>query len=226
LYQTLDIKAKLVMAGGCIATTAIQSVTIFQNGTPPTPQGYIAVTSDPVTLDPCKDYFLFFDFVQTDGYQNAIITVSPQVFIGVPHHRRTDTINVRVCYYNPCSDIQVCTTFVVNLPEPCPDPRIGNSSTTIESQNHEVIDIRKEEVAPKNQEIQVFPNPTMGILQIRYPNEAKSNIRVLDMSGKIVVEKRKIQTTEILDLQHLAQGLYVVEIFLNDEIIRKLIIVE
>ena len=232
LYQSFDIKAQLIMAGGCIATTAIHNVTIFQNGTPPTPQGYIAVTSDPSPVDPCEDYFLFFDFVQTDGFQNGIITMTPKVFIGVPHHRRGDTVNVRVCYYNPCSSIETCTTFVVDLPEPCPThPRIANSSLPIaESQKYEVVGIGKEEAISEEREVQIFPNPTKGILHINYPDEellqTSSRIRVMDISGKVVLEKQKTQPNQVLDLKHLAQGLYVVEVFLNDEIVRKLIVVE
>lgn len=48
----------------------------------------------------------------------------------------------------------------------------------------------------------------------------------MDISGKVVLERQKIQRSEILDLKHLAQGLYVVEVFLNDGIVRKLIVVE
>ena len=230
LYQSFDIKAQLIMAGGCIATTAIHNVTIFQNGTPPTPQGYIAVTSDPVNIDSCDDYFLFFDFVQTDGFQNGTISISPQLFVGVPHHiKGKTTVDVRVCYYNPCSGTEACTTFVVDLPEPCPThPRIANSSTPIaESQKHEVVDISNDE---EILEVQIYPNPTKGILHISYPDEeilqTSSRIRIMDMSGKVVLERQKTQSNQVLDLKHLAQGLYVVEVFLNDEIVRKLIVVE
>jgi hypothetical protein len=229
LYQSFDIKAQLRMAGGCLATTVTHNVTIFQNGTPPTPQGYITVTSDPVNIDPCKDYALFFDFVRTDGFQNGIITISPKVFIGVPHHiKGRTTIDVRVCYYNPCSDIEVCRTFVVNLPAPCPDhPRIANSSTPIaESQKHDVVGISNNEEILEVQKVRIFPNPTKGILHIDYPNEVPSRIRIMDMSGKVVLEKQKTQSNQVLNLQNLAQGLYVVEVFLMDEVVRKLIIVE
>lgn len=232
LYQSFDIKAQIVMVGGCLATTVTHNVTIFQNGTPPTPQGYIAVTSDPSPIAPCEDYFLFFDFVQTDGFQNGIITMTPKVFIGVPHHRRGDTVNVRVCYYNPCSGIETCTTFVVDLPEPCPThPRITNSSLPIaESQKYEVVGVDEEEVRTVLQEVQIYPNPTKGILHINYPDEellhTSSRIRVMDISGKVVLERQKIQRSEILDLKHLVQGLYVVEVFLNDGIVRTLIVVE
>jgi hypothetical protein len=227
LYQSFDIKAQLIMAGGC-TTTAIHNVTIFQNGTPPTPQGYIAVTSDPVNIDPCDDYFLFFDFVQTDGFQNGTISISPQLFVGVPHHiKGQTTVDMRVCYYNPCSDETACRTFVVDLPEPCPDhPRIGNPATSITSQKYEVSDIGEEENTSEIQEVQIFPNPTKGILNINYPNEVLSRIRIIDMDGKVVLEKQKTQSNQVLNLQDLAQGLYVVEVFLMDEVVRKLIIVE
>jgi hypothetical protein len=233
LYQSFDIKAQLRMVGGCLATTVTHNITIFQNGTPPAPQGYIAVTSDPVNIDPCKDYALFFDFVKTDGFQNGITTISPKVFIGVPHHiNGQTTVDVRVCYYNPCSDETACRTFVVDLPEPCPDhPRIANSPTPIaESQKHEVVGISEEEEISEVREIEIYPNPTKGILHIGYPDEqllqTSSRIRVIDMSGKVVLERQVTRNNQILDLKHLVQGLYVVEVFLNDEIVRKLIVVE
>ena len=143
--------------------------------------------------------------------------------------KRWQPFDVRVCYYNPCSGTEACTTFVVDLPEPCPThPRIANSSTPIaESQKHEVVDISNDE---EILEVQIYPNPTKGILHISYPDEeilqTSSRIRIMDMSGKVVLERQKTQSNQVLDLKHLAQGLYVVEVFLNDEIVRKLIVVE
>jgi hypothetical protein len=46
------------------------------------------------------------------------------------------------------------------------------------------------------------------------------------MSGKVVLERQVTQNNQVLDLKHLVQGLYIVEVFLNDEIVRKLIVVE
>ena len=48
----------------------------------------------------------------------------------------------------------------------------------------------------------------------------------MDVSGKVVLEKQKTQSNQVFDLKHLAQGLYLVEVFLADEIVRKLIVVE
>jgi len=63
--------------------------------------------------------------------------------------------------------------------------------------------------------IQVFPNPTAGILNINFPNKKINNIRVVDAVGKLLLEDKvgkEISTT--LDLTRFPQGIY----FLQGEI--------
>jgi hypothetical protein len=228
LYQTLRITAQLVMANGCVATVSSHYVTIFDYGNPPTPQGYIAVTTDPDPItDPCDDYALFFNFVRTDGFQNGLTTVTPNHFIGVPHHiKGNTTVDVRVCYYNPCSQVQVCTTFVVDLPAPCPEPRIGNNPTTLESLTFEEVvnlaDVKQEESTSET--LKIYPNPTSGRLQIEYLQELPSIIRILDMSGKVAFETIAQQRNQTIDLTALPSGVYVVEIIGKERTEKQLIV--
>lgn len=229
LYQTLRITAQLVMTNGCIATVSNHYATIYNYGTPPTPQGYIAVTTDPDPIQPCHDYSLFFNFVPTDGFQNGITTVTPNHFIGVPHHiNGNTTIDVNVCYDNPCSHVKICTTFVVDLPAPCPDPRIGNNPTN-------VVNIALENIAaPANgkqaestfETLKIYPNPTSGRLQIEYLQELPSTIRILDMSGKVAFEIIAQQRNQTVDLTELPQGVYVVEIIGKERTEKQLIIIQ
>lgn len=55
-------------------------------------------------------------------------------------------------------------------------------------------------------DINVFPNPTEGILTIETEEQAK--IRMSDMAGRIVVEKNIEPGTNTIDLSQFPQGIY------------------
>ena len=91
-----------------------------------------------------------------------------------------------------------------------------------------MIPIEKEQNSSetKDKTLQIYPNPTTGILNINYPNEETRRIRITSISGTVVLEKQKRQPNEVLNLEHLPQGVYVVEILLDDKTVRKLVILQ
>lgn len=75
-------------------------------------------------------------------------------------------------------------------------------------------------------ELQVFPNPTSGQLQVGGALEPGAVLRVIDPMGRVVLQRR-LQEGEILiplDLTKLAKGLYSVEIAGANGIINKKIV--
>jgi hypothetical protein len=120
----------------------------------------------------------------------------------------------------------VCTTFVVDLPAPCPEPRIGNNPTTLESLTFEEVvnlaDVKQEESTSET--LKIYPNPTSGRLQIEYLQELPSIIRILDMSGKVAFETIAQQRNQTIDLTALPSGVYVVEIIGKERTEKQLIV--
>jgi hypothetical protein len=73
----------------------------------------------------------------------------------------------------------------------------------------------------------IYPNPTSGILNIEYKNI--TNIKVVDMQGKIVISKNfsnSIDGKEIFDFSSFSKGIYQVVLVNNDKTIVKKIILQ
>ena len=58
--------------------------------------------------------------------------------------------------------------------------------------------------------IRIYPNPTNGILKFDFAGEHVQTIKILDLTGKIILEKANVNQTETIDLSNLVNGLYVV----------------
>ncbi|MDX1940401.1 MAG: T9SS type A sorting domain-containing protein [Saprospiraceae bacterium] len=67
------------------------------------------------------------------------------------------------------------------------------------------------DIANQSLDVKAFPNPTDGLLTLdNIPSNAL--LQIVDLSGKTHLIKKLSTTTPIVDLQHLARGLYVVKI--------------
>ncbi len=72
-------------------------------------------------------------------------------------------------------------------------------------------------------DIQIYPNPTSDFIHIQTP--VNTNIRLYDMTGRLWYNAEKISGTKSLPVQHLQQGIYLLELdFERDKIIKKIII--
>ncbi len=65
-----------------------------------------------------------------------------------------------------------------------------------------------------NQNVEVFPNPTSDILNIRFQQKISGEISLCDISGKVVLSKSVLLDKDelYLDVSHLATGVYVLSI--------------
>ena len=62
--------------------------------------------------------------------------------------------------------------------------------------------------------IEVFPNPSHGLITIRNLSDKTLKIVLTDLSGKIVFSKATVEEGEhSLDLQNLPKSMYIIEIF-------------
>ena len=75
----------------------------------------------------------------------------------------------------------------------------------------------------------VYPNPSKGIFNISLGDVQPTAITVYDLTGKIIISKKDIQTSNFetsLDLTNAALGIYFVKITANDQSTVKRIIKE
>lgn len=65
-----------------------------------------------------------------------------------------------------------------------------------------------------NEEIQIFPNPTNGHINISIPSDQQFNLEVLNLQGQVVVLDQSVSTGSIiqLDLSEQRSGLYTIKI--------------
>jgi hypothetical protein len=69
----------------------------------------------------------------------------------------------------------------------------------------------------------IFPNPTKGKLTIEIKNNLQASVFVSDISGRILIEKDFFQRVNIIDLNHLPNGIYLLTITCkNERITRKI----
>lgn len=68
----------------------------------------------------------------------------------------------------------------------------------------------------QNQEVRIYPNPTKGIIEIELPNNSVDNSQfqftVLDMNGRIIIDKYKEPSRISLDLSDQPGGVYFLHI--------------
>ena len=58
-------------------------------------------------------------------------------------------------------------------------------------------------------QVQIYPNPVSGILHVR--PQSTGDLRILDLTGKLLLSKENIQH-EMIDMQQFGSGIYLVEV--------------
>jgi hypothetical protein len=87
----------------------------------------------------------------------------------------------------------------------------------------EAIILNNENLSDLN--IQVFPNPTSDILNIKMENQASAQLTIFDIYGKKVLEKMEVNQSEIqLSTSSFSQGVYFLRIEMEGkELVKKFI---
>lgn len=65
-------------------------------------------------------------------------------------------------------------------------------------------------------EFQLYPNPSSGLITIEFSEPGNNFVKVIDTKGNLVFEQQIENQQDLLDLQELPQGLYMIRVY-NDE---------
>ena len=66
------------------------------------------------------------------------------------------------------------------------------------------------------QELKLYPNPVNSLLHIQTPNNISlDKVTIIDLTGKKVLEQT--QNTSQVNVEHLANGMYIIEAFSGEE---------
>lgn len=158
----------------------------------------------------------------------SIINPNPQyIYPGSNHIQGLWNTNLfyvqggQVCFdviiTNEC-DLSTCTFTVCFEVDPCgkegADGRNRNKNNGVE--------------LVANPEIQIYPNPSNGFVNIETPKNGNYLVRVFDMTGKVSVEERmnfQNGTKQTIDLRSLRPGSYSIQCIGNDKIKTERIII-
>jgi hypothetical protein len=67
-------------------------------------------------------------------------------------------------------------------------------------------------MSPDDFTIQIFPNPASDQIQINTNTNLQSTISVFDMAGQKVLEKNNYRSGEIIILNQIRRGVYLIQI--------------
>lgn len=87
------------------------------------------------------------------------------------------------------------------------------------------VTVSTEDVFFEENEIQIFPNPTADILNIKMKNPSQASISIFDIYGKRVLEKMEVDQNEIqLSTSNFSKGIYFLKIEMEGkELVKKFI---
>ncbi len=60
------------------------------------------------------------------------------------------------------------------------------------------------------EEFSIYPNPTNGVVNLDLAGKQIQNLKLVDVTGKIISEKSRVNSIETIDLSNFANGLYLV----------------
>ena len=64
----------------------------------------------------------------------------------------------------------------------------------------------------------IFPNPTSGKINFKFAYNNIQQIKIIDLTGKTIIEKSEIQQNETIDLSQFKVGIYIINIQTDKEI--------
>ncbi len=71
----------------------------------------------------------------------------------------------------------------------------------------------------RNMEIRIYPNPTNGLLKVELsnlPSGQQVNLFLFDLSGKLILEKSKVQEFTEIDISNHPAGNYILKIYIGE----------
>ena len=72
--------------------------------------------------------------------------------------------------------------------------------------------------AAESQKVSLYPNPASGRIVLDGLQDGEAEVRIHDLSGRLVLTRRASGPTTALDISALAPGCYVVKVAQGDEV--------
>lgn len=198
--SSLSVNATVYYVGGCTALVPGKTLTVYEAEIPPTPQGYVYMEPLPEGTSVCEAQGFEVIFVASNPYNNGSTSWSPTV---LPPHAANNPYPISVCYTNPCSGQQTCTTFYTSPPASCDGPKSMSTMT-------------------------LTPNPTRGTMTVEFDQKITGIFNILDSNG-VTVKRGEIRESDTLDITlspRFKSGYYFIEIQTAENKITKQIILE
>ena len=93
--------------------------------------------------------------------------------------------------------------------------------------NTQLLDIATGNIdALQQSNILMYPNPTNGIINFEFANNNIQKLSILDITGKIIIEKTDVGQNEMFDLSTFENGIFIIKIQTDNEIFTTKIIKE
>lgn len=73
---------------------------------------------------------------------------------------------------------------------------------------------------------QIYPNPTDGAFTVQLNANHVDQIQIIDLNGRILVNRIPNQSTEFFDLRHFESGIYFVKILADEQMLTKKVIIQ
>ncbi len=74
--------------------------------------------------------------------------------------------------------------------------------------------------------ISIYPNPTKGIVEFDFAENKIQQIKIFDITGKVVFSRAEIQQNETVDLSNFDYGIYIINIHTDKEVFTTKIVKE
>ena len=206
---TITVYANVNFDGGCVAQTPIKTFTVLDSTISPLPVGNFVAT--PSNGDICTAQLFEMSFVNTNGFNNGITTLSPDFIWGpgdTAHYVAGRKTKITVCNKNLCTGQTTCSIFYVLPPAPCPAPALKISTLTTP-------------IA-----IVIAPNPTDGKFSLTMNQLCSGQFNIFDRNGFEVQNGKFIETDNvaILLFDKIKNGTYIVKVNINNEIFTEQIV--
>lgn len=185
------------------------------------------------------DYNLFYTKSGTD---NIVIEWNGMEFNTFEDYRSVTVQDINSIFTKPIFVEGTVANPDLHLHNLSPAINAGNPTTLPEGYdmddedriNQNIVDIGADEYYlitssfnhdTKN-EILCYPNPTMGKLNIVLSEKIIKNVKVLDLTGKVIIAKTTMEQNELIDLSGYKSGIYIISIQIENEIFTEKIIKE
>ncbi|MBK7432175.1 MAG: T9SS type A sorting domain-containing protein [Bacteroidetes bacterium] len=94
-----------------------------------------------------------------------------------------------------------------------------------EKVNAELLTARNSSISSNNQQVDVYPNPTNGLISVLANEDAI--VQVMDINGSVVYVQTSLMAgqKQEVNLQSLANGIYMIKIYNNNFVSLKKVVV-